>query len=431
MDGPIYHLERVVKVKTEDLEDFVGPLDLILHLLNKNKMEIKDIQISLILDQYLQWMSQRKELDLEVASEFVTMASHLVYIKTRMLLSIHDEEALSEMEQLIATLEAHQRNENYLKIREVVPQLDRRYSVGRDCLTKAPEAVRPDRTYRYVHPKEDLQRAMQAVLSRTDHKLPPPMSAFQGIVGREPYPVAEKAAELIQRLLHLGVARFRALFRGSRSQWMSQRKELDLEVASEFVTMASHLVYIKTRMLLSIHDEEALSEMEQLIATLEAHQRNENYLKIREVVPQLDRRYSVGRDCLTKAPEAVRPDRTYRYVHPKEDLQRAMQAVLSRTDHKLPPPMSAFQGIVGREPYPVAEKAAELIQRLLHLGVARFRALFRGSRSRSEVVATFLAVLELCKDRRLRLAGTAEDCTVTCTGPGEETGSEATERTEN
>ena len=84
-------------------------------------MEIKDIQISLILDQYLQWMSQRKELDLEVASEFVTMASHLVYIKTRMLLSIHDEEALSEMEQLIATLEAHQRNENYLKIREVVP----------------------------------------------------------------------------------------------------------------------------------------------------------------------------------------------------------------------------------------------------------------------------------------------------------------------
>ena len=45
MDGPIYHLERVVKVKAEDLEDFVGPLDLILHLLNKNKMEIKNIQI--------------------------------------------------------------------------------------------------------------------------------------------------------------------------------------------------------------------------------------------------------------------------------------------------------------------------------------------------------------------------------------------------
>ena len=79
----------------------------------------------------------------------------------------------------------------------------------------------------------------------------------------------------------------------------------------------------------------------------------------------------------------------------------------------------------------MAEKASELLQRLLHLGVARFRALFRGSRSRSEVVATFLAVLELCKDRRLRLAGTAEDCTVTCAGPGEETGPGTTEGTED
>ena len=149
------------------------------------------------------------------------------------------------------------------------------------------------------------------------------------------------------------------------------------------------------------------------------------------MIPQLDQQYSVGRDCLTKAPEAIRPNRSYRYVHPKEDLRRAIQAVLSRTDHKLPPPVSAFQGIGGREPYPVAEKASELLQRLLHLGVARFRALFRGSRSRSEVVATFLAVLELCKDRRLRLAGTAEDCTVTCTGPGEETESGTTERTED
>ena len=218
MDSPIYHLERVVKARTEDLEDFTGPLDLILHLLSKNKMEIKDIQISLILDQYLAWMDQRKELDLEVASEFVTMASQLLYIKTRMLLSIHDEEALSEMEQLIATLEAHQRNENYLKIKEVVPQLDQRYTYGQDFLTKEPEPLRTSRAYRYVHPKEDLKKAMLAVLARSDHKLPPPVSAFQGIVGREPYPVAEKAMEILNRLLHLGVTRFRSLFRGSRSR---------------------------------------------------------------------------------------------------------------------------------------------------------------------------------------------------------------------
>ena len=55
IETPIYHLEKVVKTR-EDMEDFNGPLDLILHLLSKNKMEIKDIQISLILEQYLAWM---------------------------------------------------------------------------------------------------------------------------------------------------------------------------------------------------------------------------------------------------------------------------------------------------------------------------------------------------------------------------------------
>lgn len=218
MDNPIYHLEGVVKAKEADMEDFVGPLDLILHLLSKNKMEIKDIQISLILDQYLAWLDQRKEMDLEVASEFVTMASHLVYIKTRMLLSIHDEEALSEMEQLIASLEEHQRHENYGRIKQVVPYLEQRFAYGRDYLTKQPEPVKKDRTYTYVHQPGDVLHAMTQLLARGDRRLPPPVSAFHGIVGREPYPVADKAKEILRRLVEFGVTRFRALFRGNRSR---------------------------------------------------------------------------------------------------------------------------------------------------------------------------------------------------------------------
>ena len=96
-----------------------------------------------------------------------------------------------------------------------------------------------------------------------------------------------------------------------------------------------------------------------------------------------------------------------------------MAAVRERMGDQLPPPMSAFEGIVGREPYPVSDKAAELIQRLIRFGVTRFRALFQGNRSRSEVVATFIAVLELCKAKRIRLAGTDADCTVSSTGEGE------------
>ena len=111
MEAPVYHLDKVIKAKQEDMEDFDGPLDLILHLLSKNKIEIRDIQITQLLDQYLEWMERREELNLEVASEFVTMAAHLVYIKTRMLLSINDEEAASEMELLMAALEQHQHHE--------------------------------------------------------------------------------------------------------------------------------------------------------------------------------------------------------------------------------------------------------------------------------------------------------------------------------
>ena len=81
MENPVFKLEKVVRSKSEEMQDFEGPLDLILFLLSKNKMEIQDISIALICDQYMTWLEQRQRMDLEVASEFVSMASHLVYIK--------------------------------------------------------------------------------------------------------------------------------------------------------------------------------------------------------------------------------------------------------------------------------------------------------------------------------------------------------------
>lgn len=219
MEAPIYHLEGVVKTKQEgDTQDFTGPLDLMLHLLSKNKMEIQDIQISVLLEQYMGWMERRRELDLEVASDFVTMAAQLVFIKSRMLLSIHDEEALSEMELLIASLEAHQRQESYAKIKSVTDQLSSRYELGRDYITKVPEPLPGEKIYHYSHHRDDLRRAMEGMLERLGNKLPPPMEAFEGIVGREVYSVTDKATELLERLLRFGVTRFRNLFRGNRSR---------------------------------------------------------------------------------------------------------------------------------------------------------------------------------------------------------------------
>ena len=86
MERPVYYIKGVVRDGAEATQDFVGPLDLILHLLQKNRIAVRDIPLAGILAQFLTWMSSRRALDLEVAGEFISMASHLMLLKTRMLL---------------------------------------------------------------------------------------------------------------------------------------------------------------------------------------------------------------------------------------------------------------------------------------------------------------------------------------------------------
>ena len=110
MEQPNFHLSGVVHTRSELTEDFDGPLDVIFLLLSKNKIEIQDVSITSILEQYLAYLEERKRMDMEIASEFIAMASHLMLIKTKMLLSVTErEEALSEMEQLRRSLEERQR----------------------------------------------------------------------------------------------------------------------------------------------------------------------------------------------------------------------------------------------------------------------------------------------------------------------------------
>ena len=185
MDNPIFKLEGVVHERSaETLQDFEGPLDLILFLLSKNKIEIQDIPIALILEQYLAYLEQRKQLDLEVASEFITMAAHLMYIKTRMLLSIEDEEAQNEMEQLIQSLKERQQKDTYLRIRTLTETLGPMSEFGRNTMTKNPEPMERGKIYEYDHEKADLVLAMQSIFDRAEKLAPPPRAAFEQIVQR-------------------------------------------------------------------------------------------------------------------------------------------------------------------------------------------------------------------------------------------------------
>ena len=216
---PQYHLEGIVKTRSEEMEDFEGPLDVIVLLLSKNKIEIQDVSITAILEQYLAYLDEMKRLDIEIASEFITMASHLMLIKTKMLLSAAEQaEAESELDLLRQSLLERQRKEAMEQIRNAIGVLEPRNEIGRCLFTKEPEPLRRDQTYRYQHESADLLKALDNIAERSKRMLPPPTVNFKGIVGKEPYPVTKKAGEVLRQLILRGVERLKNLFKGNRSR---------------------------------------------------------------------------------------------------------------------------------------------------------------------------------------------------------------------
>jgi segregation and condensation protein A len=219
MSQPHYHLEGIVHTRSEEMEDFEGPLDVILILLSKNKIEIQDVSITAILEQYLAYLDEMKRLDMEIASEFITMASHLMLIKTKMLLSAAEQaEAESELDLIRQSLLERQRKEAMEAIRGAITVLEPRNEIGRCVFTKEPEPLKRDQTYRYRHSPGDLLRVLEEIGERNRRRLPPPTVNFKGIVGKEPYPVSRKAGEVLRNLILRGVERLKNLFRGSRSR---------------------------------------------------------------------------------------------------------------------------------------------------------------------------------------------------------------------
>ena len=215
MENPNFRLEGIVHEKDE-LQDFEGPLSLILMLLQKNKIEIRDLKISEILDQYLAWLAQMQSMDLEIASEFVQMASHLLYIKTRTLLS--SEEEVSELETLMESLEQLKARDNLAAIREVIPTLKAASERGLLYFPKLPEPLpKAAKEYAYRHEPVDLLKALWAVFSR-GVKVPEEEERLaEAIPSRIVYSVRSKSRELLERLRR-GSATMGELYRDCSSR---------------------------------------------------------------------------------------------------------------------------------------------------------------------------------------------------------------------
>ncbi len=219
MVEPQYRLKGIVRTRSEQMEDFEGPLDVIFLLLSKNKIEIEDVSITAILEQYLAYLDEMKRLDMEIASEFIAMASHLMLIKTKMLLSAAEaQEAQDELDLLRQSLIERRRKEAMEQVRLAISWLEPRNEIGRNLFTKQPEPLRRDQTYRYQHEVSDLTHALDEIAERNQRRLPPPTVNFKGIVGKEPYPVARKAGEVLRKLILRGVEKLKSLFKGNKSR---------------------------------------------------------------------------------------------------------------------------------------------------------------------------------------------------------------------
>ncbi len=195
------------------LEHFEGPLDLLLHLIGKNKVSIYDIPIADILEQYMAMLEGAGSLDMDVAGDFIAMAAQLVYIKSRMLLPLHEEENEEDPRaQLVEMLLEYQR------IKESTPYFRDCTDKGRDVFTKEPEPRDRSRPIEYHHRPEELVRAAQGMLRKAQRRLPPPIHSFTGIVGHEAVPVSAKIAVILRKFIGQTRLGFDRLFDGARSR---------------------------------------------------------------------------------------------------------------------------------------------------------------------------------------------------------------------
>lgn len=212
MENPSYHLESVVRDRDE-LQDFEGPLSLILLLLQKNKIEIRDVKIAELCDQYLVWLEEMERMDLDVASEFVQMASHLLYLKTRSLLASGDEP--SELEVLLASLEQLKSRDTLAAVQQTVPALREASERGFLYHVKLPEPLTKSE-YEYRHEPVELLRALTQIYLRGGHT--PDREQLAAVVpGRIVYSVTEKSREILTRLRRRSMS-LRALYQNCRSR---------------------------------------------------------------------------------------------------------------------------------------------------------------------------------------------------------------------
>ena len=190
------------------LENFEGPLDLLCHLIDKNKMDIYDINLSEITDQYIEYINDMEKMNLEVTSEFLVMASTLLYLKSKNLLpnQVEDEKELTEEELLQRILE-------YKRYKEITKTLREMSANSGNTVFKLPEEIElPKQKLEKEYKKEIIPEIYADMIEKNASRLNQNAKNIEKIAITETYTVADKVKTMFKELLHHKKFVFNKLF---------------------------------------------------------------------------------------------------------------------------------------------------------------------------------------------------------------------------
>ncbi len=179
------------------IENFEGPLDLLCHLIEINKMNIYDIHLNEITDQYIQYLNQMEEMNLEIASEFVVMASTLLYLKSKKLLpkQEEEEEELTEEELIRRIIE-------YKKFKEISKVLKQNFMQNGNRYYKSQENIElPKQKLEKDYDNTVIPNIYSELIERNRAKINQNAKNIEKIALVENYTVASKVKEMFKVLV--------------------------------------------------------------------------------------------------------------------------------------------------------------------------------------------------------------------------------------
>lgn len=178
------------------IDNFEGPLDLLCYLIDKNKMNIYDVNLSNITDQYIEFLNAMEEMNLEIASEFLVMASTLLYLKSKNLLPKQEEE-----EEEITEEELIRRIIEYKKFKEISKTLKENYKIYSNRFYKGQEEIRlPKQKLEKDYEPEKIPEIYRLLVERNSVKINQNAKNIEKIALVDKYTVAEKVRQMYKIL---------------------------------------------------------------------------------------------------------------------------------------------------------------------------------------------------------------------------------------